>query len=105
MSRRSAGLVDRTVQVLHPGKRGTIEAGVASVFEMLGAEGNAEQRRDFLRAMALFERAWAHSVHATESDFYRVIGADDGILANQRDQSNREASACALTGLGRIWVF
>lgn len=79
--RHYLGLVDWTGRVMHPGKRGTIEAVVPAVLETLGVESEAVQRPAILRAMDLSQRTWTRQVRATESDFYRVIGAADGILA------------------------
>jgi hypothetical protein len=51
-----------------------------SVLESLGIAAS-EQRPAVLRGMEVPERAWTAQVKGTENDFYRVIGAAEGILA------------------------
>lgn len=79
--RRYFGLVDWTGRIMHPNKRGKIEAGAPSVLESLGIDTGSQQRPAALRNFDLTERAWTAQVRATENDFHRVIGAAEGILA------------------------
>ncbi|MCB1633862.1 MAG: hypothetical protein KDI51_04690, partial [Xanthomonadales bacterium] len=83
--RHYLGLVDWTGRVMHPTKRGRIEGTAPSVLDSLGLRDNAEQRPALLDRMELSERAWTHQVKGTESDFYRVIGAAERILAYAED--------------------
>ena len=49
---------------MHPGKRGKIDADRPQILDRLG----------------LTDRSWTTQVKATESDFYRVIGAAESII-------------------------
>ena len=79
--RHYLGLVDWTGRLMHPTKRGKIEGTSPSVLDSLGLRDNAEQRPALLDRFELSDRAWTHQVKGTESDFYRVIGAAERILA------------------------
>ncbi|MEZ5440247.1 MAG: hypothetical protein R3F15_02050 [Lysobacterales bacterium] len=79
--RHYLGLVDWTGRVMHPTKRGKIDGAAPSVLDVLGLRGTSEQRPTALDRLALSDRAWTAQVKGTESDFYRVIGAAEQILA------------------------
>ncbi len=57
-------LVDWTGRQMHPGKRGKIDPERPRILDRLG----------------LTDRSWTSQVKATESDFYRVIGAAESII-------------------------
>ena len=86
--RHYLGLVDWTGRIMHPGKRGKIEAGARSVLESIGIAAS-EQRPAVLQRMELSERSWTAQVKGTENDFYRVIGAAEGILAYAEEIGQR----------------
>ncbi|MCB1633865.1 MAG: hypothetical protein KDI37_11655 [Xanthomonadales bacterium] len=77
--RHYLGLVDWTGRIMHPAKRGKIEAGARSVLDSLGI-GTSEQRPMVLRQLDVSEHSWTTQVKATESNFHRVIGTAEGIL-------------------------
>ena len=70
---------------MHPTKRGRIDGAAPSVLDVLGLRDKAEQRPALLDRFELSDRAWTHQVKGTESDFYRVIGAAERILAYAED--------------------
>ena len=74
---------------MHPTKRGNIDGTAPSVLDVLGLSGSAAQRPALLDRFELSERAWTHQVKGTESDFYRVIGAAEQILAYAEDIGQR----------------
>ncbi len=57
-------LVDWTGRQMHPGKRGKIDPERPRILDRLG----------------LTDRSWTTQVKATESEFYRVIGAAESII-------------------------
>ncbi len=61
-------LVDWTGRQMHPGKRGKIDP----------------ERPRILDRLALSDSSWRTQVKATESDFYRAIGAVDSLIAPVR---------------------
>jgi hypothetical protein len=72
-------LVDWTGRQMHPGKRGKIDPERPRILDRLG----------------LTDRTWTTQVKATESDFYRVIGAAESII----DYAAR-VGQCWFHGLG-----
>ncbi len=57
-------LVDWTGRQMHPGKRGKIDPERPRILDRLG----------------LSDRSWTTQVKATESEFYRAIGAADALI-------------------------
>jgi hypothetical protein len=72
-------LVDWTGRQMHPGKRGKIDPERPRILDRLG----------------LTERNWTTQVKATESDFYRVIGAAESII-----EYAARVGQCWFQGLG-----